>query len=81
MKKTCAVAGLAAMMFALCGLCLAQAKDAPKTVTSILDGGIKSVEGEFFALLREQVKLNYQPQISCLESGTGSDEKLQDLWQ
>jgi len=47
MKKTCAVAGLAAMMFALCGLCLAQAKDEPKTVTSILDGGIKSVEGEF----------------------------------
>jgi hypothetical protein len=47
MKKTCAVASLLAMMLAVCGLCSAQAKDAPKTVTSILDSGIKGVEGEF----------------------------------
>ena len=47
MKKTCAVASLLAMMLAVCSLCSAQAKDAPKTVTSILDSGIKSVEAEF----------------------------------
>lgn len=47
MKKSFAVVGLLTMMLAFSGLCLAQAKDAPKTITSILDGGIKSVEGEF----------------------------------
>jgi uncharacterized damage-inducible protein DinB len=49
MKRTSAVAGLLAMLLAFSGLCAAQAKDAPKpkTITSILDGGIKSVESEF----------------------------------
>jgi hypothetical protein len=47
MKKTFALAGLITVMLALSGLCSAQDKGAPKTVTSILDSGIKSVEGEF----------------------------------
>src|SRR6202008_2433882 len=38
--------GLITMMLAFSVLCSAQAKDAPKTITSILDGGVKSVEGE-----------------------------------
>ncbi|MGA9472296.1 MAG: DinB family protein [Terriglobales bacterium] len=46
MKKRYGVASLLAMMFAVCSLCAAQAK-APKTVTSILDSGVKGVEGEF----------------------------------
>ncbi|MGB9232791.1 MAG: DinB family protein [Terriglobales bacterium] len=39
-----------AVMLALCGLCVAQSemkKDEPKTITQILDGGIKTIEGEF----------------------------------
>ncbi len=36
-----------ALMLALCSFAVAQAKDAPKTVTQILDGGVKSIEGEF----------------------------------
>jgi len=47
MKKTCAVVGLLAIMSAFSGFCLAQAKDAPKTIASILDGGIKNAESEF----------------------------------
>jgi uncharacterized damage-inducible protein DinB len=48
MKRTCTVASLLAMMLAFCSLCGAlAAKDAPKTVTSILDAGAKGVEGEF----------------------------------
>lgn len=47
MKKMFALAGLMTMMLAFSGLCPAQANDAPKTITSILDGGIKNAEGEF----------------------------------
>jgi hypothetical protein len=63
MKKTCAVAGLLAMMLAVCSLCSAQAKDAPKTITSILDGGIKSAESEFVpaAEAMPEDKYNFAP--------------------
>ncbi len=51
MKKMFGALGLLAMTMALCGVCGAQvsaaAKDAPKTVTSVLDAGVKGVEGEF----------------------------------
>jgi len=36
-----------AMVLAFSSLCFGQAKDAPKTITSILDGGIKNAESEF----------------------------------
>jgi hypothetical protein len=63
MKKTCAVAGLLATVLAVCGLCSAQAKDTPKTITSILDSGVKSVEGEFVpaAEAMPEDKYNFAP--------------------
>ncbi len=41
-----------AVVWALCGLCVAQAKDQPKkdqpkTMTQILDGGVKTIESDF----------------------------------
>jgi uncharacterized damage-inducible protein DinB len=49
MKNTLAVAAVLAMTLTFCGLASAQAqaKDAPKTVASILDAAVKGVEGEF----------------------------------
>jgi uncharacterized damage-inducible protein DinB len=35
------------IVLAFCGLCAAQAKDEPKTMTQILDGGVKTIESEF----------------------------------
>jgi hypothetical protein len=36
-----------AAVLTFCGFCVAQAKDEPKSVTQILDGGVKTIEGEF----------------------------------
>ena len=36
-----------AMLLAFCSLCVAQAKDEPKTITQILDAGVKVIESEF----------------------------------
>jgi uncharacterized damage-inducible protein DinB len=36
-----------AVVWALCGLCIAQAKDQPKTMTQILDAGVKTIESDF----------------------------------
>jgi len=50
MKNTFAVAAVLAMTLTFCGSSAqaqAQVKDAPKTVASILDAGVKGVEGEF----------------------------------
>ncbi len=44
MKKMLLMAGV---VLAFCGLCTAQAKDAPKTITQILDSGVKVIESEF----------------------------------
>src|ERR1035438_7157747 len=43
MKKMFALAKL----LTFCGLCVAQAKDEPKTISQILDGGVKGIESEF----------------------------------
>src|ERR1019366_7352508 len=43
MKKMFALA----MLLTFCGLCVAQAKDEPKTISQILDGGVKGIESEF----------------------------------
>jgi hypothetical protein len=47
MKNAFAVVGVLVMTLTFCGSSSAQAKDAPKTVTSVLDSGVKGVEGEF----------------------------------
>jgi len=47
MKKAFVLAFLLAMTSAFCGLCHAQTKDEPKTLTQIVDGGIKIIESEF----------------------------------
>ncbi len=36
-----------AMVLAFCSLCFGQAKDAPKTITQVLDSGVKIIESEF----------------------------------
>ena len=38
---------LLSLMLACCSFALAQAKDEPKTMTQILDGGVKTIESEF----------------------------------
>jgi DinB superfamily len=43
MKKIFALA----TVLAFCGLCFGQAKDAPKTITQVLDGSVKTIESEF----------------------------------
>ncbi|MGA3197607.1 MAG: DinB family protein [Terriglobales bacterium] len=43
MKKLFALA----MLLTLCAFCVAQAKDEPKTISQILDGGVKGIESEF----------------------------------
>lgn len=37
----------AAVLLAFSGLCFGQAKDSPKTITQVLDGGVKIIESEF----------------------------------
>ena len=36
-----------AAVLTFCGFCAAQAKDEPKSITQILDGGVKTIESEF----------------------------------
>lgn len=36
-----------ALVLVLCSLCAGQAKDEPRTITQVLDSGIKTIEGEF----------------------------------
>lgn len=52
-----------ALMLALCSVAGAQTKDAPKTVTQILDAGVKNIEGEFVpaAEAMPEDKYNFAP--------------------
>jgi len=43
MKQTLSFAAV----FLLCSLCLAQSKEGPKTITTVLDGQVKNIEGDF----------------------------------
>lgn len=48
MRKTLSFAVVLVLItFCLGNMCSAQSKDAPKTITMVLDGGIKIIEGEF----------------------------------
>lgn len=52
-----------AVVFLLCSLCLAQSKDAPKTITTVLDTQVKNMEGEFISAAEAmpEDKYNFAP--------------------
>src|SRR5215470_5261112 len=52
-----------AILFTLCGLALAQGGDEKKTVTSVLDGTVKTIEGELVPAVEAmpEDKLGYAP--------------------
>jgi len=51
------------VVFLLCGLCAAQPKEGPKTITMVLDGGVKIIESEFIpaAEAMPEDKYNFAP--------------------
>jgi uncharacterized damage-inducible protein DinB len=52
-----------AVVFLFCSLCLAQSKDAPKTITMVLDNQVKNIEGEFISAAEAmpEDKYNFAP--------------------
>jgi DinB superfamily len=52
-----------AVAFVFCSFCLTQSKDQPKTLTQVLDGGVKTIESEFIpaAEAMPEDKYNFAP--------------------